>query len=80
MRQEHWEDAAHTLEEGLALARTMPYPYAEARLLDAYGRLHAQGGEPEQARERLNAAPAIFRRLGARKDIDRAELLLAILG
>ena len=62
-----------------ALARGMPYPYAEARLLHVYGLLHAEQGEPEPARERQEAALAIFRRLGARKDIERVEQDIAAL-
>jgi hypothetical protein len=57
----------------------MPYPYAEARLLQVYGSLRVERGEPEQARERLEAELAIFRRRGARKDIERTEHLLAAL-
>jgi ATP/maltotriose-dependent transcriptional regulator MalT len=66
-------EAAASLEEGLALAGAMPYPYAEARLLHAYGQLHAQKEEPAPARERLEAALAIFRRLGAHGDARRVE-------
>src|SRR5437773_770097 len=36
-RQQRWEDAEQALQEGLSLARSMPYPYAEARLLHVYG-------------------------------------------
>src|SRR5204863_403033 len=50
------------LDEGLAVARSISYPYAEARLLHAYGEMQAQKGEPEAARQRLEAALAIFRR------------------
>jgi hypothetical protein len=57
----------------------MPYPYAEARLLHAGGLLHAGKGEPEQARQRLMDALAIFRRLGARPDAERAEQALEAL-
>jgi tetratricopeptide (TPR) repeat protein len=78
-RQGRWEDAERTLEEGLALARSMPYPYAEGRLLHVYGELHAQKGEPEPALERLEAALAIFGRLGARKDAERAEQAIVAL-
>jgi tetratricopeptide (TPR) repeat protein len=78
-RQERWREAAQALEEGIALARAMPYPYAEGRLLHLYGAMHARKGEPEPARERLEAALAIFRRLGARKDIELAEQTLAVL-
>jgi tetratricopeptide (TPR) repeat protein len=70
IRQERWDEAERSLEEGVALARSMPYPYAEARLLHIYGEVHLQKGEPEPARKRLEAALAIFRRLCARKDTE----------
>ena len=78
-RQAHWSEAAQALEEGLTLARRMPCPYAEARLLHVYGQMHAQKGELGPARERLQAALAIFRRLGARKDAERAEQAIGAL-
>jgi tetratricopeptide (TPR) repeat protein len=71
------EEAAVALDEGLALAPTLPYPYGEARLLAVYGRLHAQQGQPEQARARLEASLAIFQRLGAQKDRERVEREIA---
>jgi tetratricopeptide (TPR) repeat protein len=79
MCREHWEAAAPSLEEGLTLARAMPYPYAEARLLQVYGDLHARQGEPEAARERLEAARSIFARIGARVDLERADQSLDTL-
>jgi tetratricopeptide (TPR) repeat protein/transcriptional regulator with XRE-family HTH domain len=66
-------EAVASLEEGLALARAMPHPYAEARLLHLYGQLLAKRQEPAPARERLEAALAIFQRLGARGDVRRVE-------
>jgi hypothetical protein len=78
-RQGRWEDAERTLEEGLALARSMPCPYAEGRLLHVYGQMHVAKGEPGPARQRLKTALAIFRRLGARKDAERAEGTLTAL-
>jgi tetratricopeptide (TPR) repeat protein len=77
-RQGRWVEAERTLEEGLALARSMPYPYAEGRLLHVYGLMHLQRGEPGPAREQLEAALAIFRRLGARKDAEQVERALAM--
>jgi transposase len=65
IRQERWAAAARSLEEGLALARAMPYPYAEARLLQVDGLWHAQTGQPAVARVRLEAARALFRQLEA---------------
>jgi hypothetical protein len=78
-RQGRWEEATAAAEAGLALTRSLPYPYVEARTLWAHGLLHVQKGEPEPAREELEAALAIFRRLGARKDIERTEQLLTAL-
>jgi len=75
-RQARWIDAERFLEEALALARPMPYRYAEGRLLHLSGLLCLDRGEPRPARERLEAALAIFRRLGARQDIERAEQVL----
>lgn len=74
-----WDDARGSLEEALALARTMRYPYAEARALYAYGDMLRQKGEPEQARERFEAALPIFRRLGARPYIELTEQVVAEL-
>ena len=75
LRRERWDAAAASLEEGLALAREMPYPDAEARLLRLDAAVQARRGELAAARERLEAAGAIFARLGARRDaaqVDRA--------
>jgi tetratricopeptide (TPR) repeat protein len=72
-RQKRWAEAEHALEEGLALARSMPYPYAEARLLHVYGQMLAAKAEPVSARERLEAALALFQRLGARRDAEWTE-------
>jgi tetratricopeptide (TPR) repeat protein len=79
LRQGRLSDAEEALQEGLQVARAMPYPYAEARLLQVYGQMHAKRGAPDQARNQLAAALAIFRRLDARKDIERTEQLLTAL-
>jgi tetratricopeptide (TPR) repeat protein len=78
LRRERFEAASRSLEEGLELARGMPYPYAEARLLHVQGALHGQQGELEAAREQLEAARAIFARLGARVDSERVERELGL--
>ncbi len=80
LRQGTVQTAADALEEGLALAHAMAYPHGEGRLLAVYGRLQLARGDVNSARERLQAALAIFRRLGARKDLEQTELLLAALG
>jgi tetratricopeptide (TPR) repeat protein len=77
IRQSQWDAAGAALDAGLALARGMPYPYAEARLLHVYGQMHVQQQEHARARECLEAALAIFGRLGARKDTALAEHALS---
>ncbi len=71
-----WAEAERTLQEGLALARSMPYPFLEGRLLQAYGALHQEKGEPRQARACLDEALAIFQRLGACAEAARAQRTL----
>jgi tetratricopeptide (TPR) repeat protein/DNA-binding XRE family transcriptional regulator len=79
-QQHQWEQADQIFAEAVSLAHAMPYPYAEGRSLHEYGVLHVQCGEPEQARERLEEALAIFRHLGARPDVERTEHALHALG
>jgi hypothetical protein len=79
IRQLRWQQAERALAEGLALARSMSYLYAEGRLLHVYGQMHVANAEPGPARERLEVALAIFQRLGARKDAERADADIANL-
>ena len=79
LRQERWPEATRSLEEGVVLARAMPHPYAEGRLLHVYGLLHAQQGVSEAAGELLAAALALFWRLGASQDVAQVEQALAAL-
>lgn len=78
-RRGAWAEAEQDVQRGMALAQAMPYPYAEARLLAASGEMYAQKGEPERARERLDAALAILQRLGARKDAERTARIISHL-
>ena len=57
--------AEAVLNDLMDLTRSMPYPFAEARALAEFGHLEAARGSPIAARERLEEALAIFRRLGA---------------
>ena len=75
-RQGRLTEAISALDEGLALAGALPYPYAEGRLLQLYGTLPAEHAD---AQGRLAAALAIFRRLGAQKDLEWTEQLLTKL-
>lgn len=80
IRQRRWGEALAALEEALARCRAMPYPYAEAKALYIYGLLHQAKGEPEQARERLEAALASLNYLGERLYAEQVERALAQLG
>jgi predicted ATPase/transcriptional regulator with XRE-family HTH domain len=80
-RQSRWDEAELDFDEALALARSLPYPYAEARTLYQLGlmatrRVPGFQGALEEGRARLEGGLAIFRRLGAAKDIERTELVL----
>jgi tetratricopeptide (TPR) repeat protein len=78
-RQGDWTAAERAVEEGLALARAMPYPHAEARLRHVGGLLWGTRGEVGQARGHLEVAQVLFRRLGAHPEATRVERDLAAL-
>lgn len=73
-RQGRWEEAEHAFEEAASMARALHYPYAEARALYRWGVMAVQG--PDKARRQVQEALAIFQRLGAKKDVERAEQAL----
>jgi len=78
-RRGRWEEAEEAFREAVSLARTMPYPYAEARALYECGMMHVRREDPQAACQPLQDAVAIFRRLGAQKDLEPAEQALAAL-
>jgi class 3 adenylate cyclase/tetratricopeptide (TPR) repeat protein len=78
-RRGRWEEAEETFREAVSLAHTMPYPYAEGRALYERGMMHVRREDPQAASQSLQDALAIFRRLGAQKDLELAEQALAAL-
>ncbi len=78
-KERRWPEATHALAEGMALARQMPYPYAEARLVQLSGLLHVEQGEPVPAQSQLTNALAIFERLGSRFHTEQIMTTLATL-
>ena len=70
------EEAREALTDGRERAAAMPNPHTEARILMELGLLDRRMGRGEQATEYLDAALAIFQRLGARKDVERTEQAL----
>jgi tetratricopeptide (TPR) repeat protein/transcriptional regulator with XRE-family HTH domain len=74
------EEAIVTLEEALSGARSMPYPYAEGKILREYGILYIRESKPERAMEQLSAALGIFVWLGAKKYAEQTGRTLQKLG
>jgi tetratricopeptide (TPR) repeat protein len=77
IRQQRLLEAEAALEEALAIARQMPYPYAEAKALSTYGDLLVARGQPAPAHDRYEAALAILRPLGEVPYTQRIERALA---
>jgi tetratricopeptide (TPR) repeat protein len=78
-RQGHWEEARHIFEVALERVRACLYPFGEGRILYEYALMQVRKGDAAQARGRLEAALAIFRRLGARPYIEQTERAMAAL-
>jgi predicted ATPase len=78
-RQGHWEEAESTFDEAAQLAGEMPYPYAEARTRAEHGLLAGHRDRRTQAQALLEQAAAIFQRLGAARDVQRAWQALTAL-
>lgn len=73
LRQRRWDDARNTLEQALALVRRVDFPYCTAELLAVSGELHRARGAIKEAREMFQQALDIFKRLGARRDVEQTE-------
>jgi tetratricopeptide (TPR) repeat protein len=63
-RMERFALAQAALDDALSRARSMPHPYAEAKLLYTYGRLQAARGTTTAALDRFTEAGLICQRLG----------------
>jgi tetratricopeptide (TPR) repeat protein/transcriptional regulator with XRE-family HTH domain len=75
--EERWAEAEADFAETVRLARGMPDLRLEGHGLFEWGTMLAKRGERSGARERLNAALAVFERLGAERSIERANEALA---
>jgi tetratricopeptide (TPR) repeat protein len=72
-RQNRVEKAVDSFREAVALARSMPCPFVEGRALFEWGQMLSARGKLEAARELLEQALRIFKRLGARRFVEQAE-------
>jgi predicted ATPase/transcriptional regulator with XRE-family HTH domain len=79
IQQQRWQEGQEVLNQALTLARGMPHPYAEAKVLYASGCLEAARGDPARARQLFTAGLAICTRLGERLYAERIEREMSAL-
>jgi adenylate cyclase len=72
-RQGRFPEAESVLKEGLVLARSMPTPYEEGRILFEISMMHASDTEQADRERLLREALVIFERLGAKRDMRRTQ-------
>jgi len=78
-RQGRSAEAREAFERAIELSRPMPHPFNEAISHYEWGCMLADGADAPAAREHLDAALILFRRLGAVPFIERSERALASL-
>jgi transcriptional regulator with XRE-family HTH domain/tetratricopeptide (TPR) repeat protein len=76
-RDGHHDLARAAYQEGLDRARTIRFPYGQARLLHAYGLLDRQRQDHAAAHAKFAQALAILERLRADHDADRLRRVIA---
>jgi tetratricopeptide (TPR) repeat protein len=69
-RRRSWDEAERAFEEAVLVARSIRYPYAEARALYEWGLMYVSRMGPQQGRDQLKKAAGIFRGLGSRPYFD----------
>jgi tetratricopeptide (TPR) repeat protein len=62
-RRRSWDEAGYAFEEAVSVARSIRYPYAEARALYEWGLMYVGGPDPKSGQDQLREAAEIFRRL-----------------
>jgi tetratricopeptide (TPR) repeat protein len=75
--QHRREEAERAFELAVSVARSMRYPYAEARALYEQGLMYAGAPDASIGKDRLERAAEIFRSLGSRPYCDLAQRALA---
>jgi tetratricopeptide (TPR) repeat protein/transcriptional regulator with XRE-family HTH domain len=72
-RRQRWDEAEHAFEEAVSVARSIRYPYAQARALYEWGLMCVRRRDTEQSRTLLREATETFRKLGSRPYSDMAQ-------
>jgi tetratricopeptide (TPR) repeat protein len=75
-RQKCFGEAEDSFREALSLARSMPCPFAEGRVLYEWGQTLLARGKQREARELLEQALPIFQGLGAKPFLDQVRRTL----
>jgi hypothetical protein len=76
-RRRRADEAEDAFQEAVSAARSLRYPYAEARSLYEWGLMLAGRPETKQGRDRLEEAAEIFQRLGSRPYLELARKAMA---
>jgi tetratricopeptide (TPR) repeat protein len=76
-RRRSWDEAECAFEDAVSVARSLRYPYAEARALYEWGLMCVGKPDPEQGRDQLEKAAGIFRGLGSRPYSDLVQKAMA---
>ena len=76
-RRRSRDEAESAFEEAVSVARSVGYPFAEARVLYEWGSVDVVGPNPKRGRARLEEAGEIFRRLGSRPYSNLAQKAMA---
>lgn len=75
-RSERFDEAQQLLDYALTGARRMPFPLGEALALQEIGLMELSRADAGAARDRLDAALALFQRLGAEFELNRTRRLV----
>jgi Flp pilus assembly protein TadD len=75
-RQARSAEAREVFQRAIERSRAMPEPLNEAITRHEWGRILAEAGDTAGAREQLDAALTLFRRLGAEPFVERSERVL----
>jgi tetratricopeptide (TPR) repeat protein len=78
-RRRRWDEAERAFEEAVSVAKSVRYPFAEARALYEWGSMYVGRPDTKQGRGRLEAAAEIFGALSARPYSDLAQKTMVAL-
>ena len=75
-KQGRWDESAADFEESLRILAHLGFPFDEGRTRYEFGLMWKNKGEGERAKEHLSRAVQIFERIGAAKELEKAQVVL----